>query len=403
MALLDNSAIEIMASGLGYPEGPVHCADGSILLVELMNQCLSLVPAGGGEKQQIADIPGSPTGSKSASSPNGLAVGKDGNLYICNSGGFEWLPVELPRALPAKKKPPAQTLHIGGLSPDDYKSGSLQRYDVATGDVEDVYLKCIDHGPFGNHMKAGSWPTPLFPLCGPDDLVVDAVGGIWFTDFGKQRITSKDVTGIYYVTPDGRSIRQMAYPLNSSNGIALSPLGDRLYVALTYERRIVYYDIPKDCQPDCKAKCGEGCKCPPKHGELTMNPANVTDGSTLLTDRLPGQSMPDSMAVDSEGNLYVATMLPLGSNPMSNGGITVISPDGKTIEFCEIELPEGKLAPKPTFAPMPSNICFGGKDMKTVYITCGASGYLISMPSEVAGLELNFGGSNFDASKLIPK
>lgn len=347
MKTLDNGAIEVLASGLGYPEGPVHCKDGSILFVELMGQCLSRLPAGGGKPEKLVDIAGS---------PNGLAAGPDGALYIANSGGFTWIPIPLGD----------QTLHIGGDQPHGYTGGKLQRFEPGASAVTDVYTHCDN--------KSG-WPAmaawnPPFLLRGPDDLVFDAAGGMWFSDFGKQRPTDKDITGIYYAAADGSKITQMAYPINSSNGIALSPDGKRLYVALTYERRIIYFDLAGP-------------------GEIAYNKANVTDGSHLLTADLPGQSMPDSIAVDSEGNVYVATMLPGGANPVSNGGISVITPDGD-VSFVEIKLPGG------VFTPMPSNICFGGADLKTAYITCGASGYLVSMPSAIAGLPLNCNGSHYE-------
>ena len=77
-------------------------------------------------------------------------------------------------------------------------------------------------------------------------------------------------------------------------------------------------------------------------------------------------------------------MVPQGSDPNINGGITVVSPDGKHLEYIEIRLPDG------VPVPLPSNICFGGKDMKTAYITCGGAGYLISMPAQIPGLKLNY-------------
>ena len=97
MSLLDNSAIEIMASRLGYPEGPVHCSDGSILLVDLKEQQLTRVPAGGGHGVKVASIPGS---------PNGLAAGPGGDLFVCNSGGFTWnqLPLPWPPSPPPGKR-----------------------------------------------------------------------------------------------------------------------------------------------------------------------------------------------------------------------------------------------------------------------------------------------------------
>jgi gluconolactonase len=92
----------------------------------------------------------------------------------------------------------------------------------------------------------------------------------------------------------------------------------------------------------------------------------------------------DSLALDEEGNIYVATMVPQGSDPGISGGISVVSPDGEMLDFVEIKIPGG--AP----APLPSNICFGGADMKTAYVTCGGTGHLISMPARIAGLKLNY-------------
>jgi gluconolactonase len=88
------------------------------------------------------------------------------------------------------------------------------------------------------------------------------------------------------------------------------------------------------------------------------------------------------MAVDEDGNVYVAIMLPKGNTPFSNGGIAVISPDGESIDFMEINI-EGE------FAPLPSNLCFGGPDRKTLYVTCGASGLLAKADVVIPGLALN--------------
>src|SRR5690606_21567165 len=85
---------------------------------------------------------------------------------------------------------------------------------------------------------------------------------------------------------------------------------------------------------------------------------------------LPGYQRLDSMAIDEEGNVCIGTLL--------TGLVTVISPDGKDVST----------------VPMPdmyvTNICFGGKDMKTAFITLSSSGQLVSMPWQKAGLRLNF-------------
>ena len=155
----------------------------------------------------------------------------------------------------------------------------------------------------------------------------------------------------------------MIYPLAAPNGIALSPKEDRLYVALTYTRQVIYFELDGP-------------------GKIKPNPANM-DGSYLLTAKLPGQAILDSMAVDEDGNVYVAAMLPKGNTPMSNGGIAVISPDGESIDFMEINI-EGE------FAPLPSNLCFGGPDRKTLYVTCGAAGLLVKAEVLIPGLALNY-------------
>jgi gluconolactonase len=78
----------------------------------------------------------------------------------------------------------------------------------------------------------------------------------------------------------------------------------------------------------------------------------------------------DSLAVDSDGNVCVATIL--------NGGITVISPDGSSVEH--VPMPD----------PLTTNICFGGNDLRTAYITLSGTGRLVSMDWPRPGLRLNF-------------
>ena len=78
----------------------------------------------------------------------------------------------------------------------------------------------------------------------------------------------------------------------------------------------------------------------------------------------------DSLAVDAEGNICVATLI--------NGGITIISPDGDSAVHVD------------TGDRLTTNICFGGDDLRTAFITCSQSGRLISCLWDVPGLPLNF-------------
>ena len=75
------SDFTVICEGLGYPEGPTALADGSVLLVELAAGTLTRIsPAG--QREVVATLGGS---------PNGAAIGPDGQVYVCNSGGFTFL------------------------------------------------------------------------------------------------------------------------------------------------------------------------------------------------------------------------------------------------------------------------------------------------------------------------
>jgi len=96
---------QLISDSLEYPEGPVYMADGSVLLVDIKAQTLVKVAADG-TKTVVANTGGG---------PNGLAIGPDGCAYICNCGGFTWMPVPVP----AKD----QVLQTGTTQPTDYTGG----------------------------------------------------------------------------------------------------------------------------------------------------------------------------------------------------------------------------------------------------------------------------------------
>jgi gluconolactonase len=73
----------ILAEGLQFPEGPVACSDGSVLLVEIERKTITRVGPDGAVSI-AAQLDGG---------PNGLAVGPDGWIYVCNNGGFLFQPV----------------------------------------------------------------------------------------------------------------------------------------------------------------------------------------------------------------------------------------------------------------------------------------------------------------------
>ncbi|MBA1148244.1 SMP-30/gluconolactonase/LRE family protein [Ectothiorhodospiraceae bacterium WFHF3C12] len=297
-----------IASGLKFPEGPIAMPDGSVVLVEIAGGSLTRISADG-ERRVIADLGGG---------PNGAALGPDGMIYVCNNGGFRWHEMD--------------GMLFPGRQADDYSGGRIERVDPRTGEFEALYTEVDGR-----------------PLKGPNDLVFDRHGGFWFTDHGKIRKRDKDHGGVYYASPDGRDIREVIFPLDSPNGIGLSPAEDRLYVAETVARRVWAYDIVAP-------------------GEIRR--VRRFGGPGDLVAGLPGNQMLDSLAIDAEGNVCVATLM--------RGGITSISPDGERQTFSEMG------------DPMTTNICFGGEGLRTAYVTLSASGRLVALEWPVAGLPLNF-------------
>lgn len=216
----------------------------------------------------------------------------------------------------------------------DYTSGSIQRVDLKTGKVDTLYTK----GP--NHK-----------LNGPNDLVFDAHGGFYFTDLGKRREREMDQGCVYYAKADGSLIKEIAYPLMTPNGCGLSPDGKVLYVAETWTGRVWAYDIVAP-------------------GEIKPQPWPSPSGGRLLAG-VGGFNNFDSLAVDAAGNVCVATLM--------NPGITSISPNGSF-----------KHVPIPGPDPYVTNICFGGPDLKTAFVTISMTGRLVSMPWDTPGAKLNY-------------
>lgn len=230
-------------------------------------------------------------------------------------------------------------LTVPGHAPQNYTRGSIQRVNMATGKVETLYTQCDGH-----YLK------------GPNDIVFDSHGGFWFSDFGKIHERSRDRTGIFYAKTDGSSIKEIVFPIDGPNGIGLAPGDKKLYVAETFTARVWQWDVIGP---------GELARSTGVGGPLLEGPG----GATLLTG-LPGYQLLDSLAVDSGGYVCVATII--------NGGITAISPDGKQIEH--VPLPD----------PITTNICFGGKDLRTAYATLSGTGKLVAFDWPRPGLKLNF-------------
>lgn len=219
----------------------------------------------------------------------------------------------------------------GAYVPDQYIGGRIQRVDPATGEVTDLYTECDGR-----------------PLRAPNDLVFDGTGGFWFTDHGirDHHARTSDLTGIYYAKADGSSITEVVFPVEAPNGIGLSPDGSTLYWAETHTGRVFRRTV---VEPGVLAE------------PIPLDPTVVLCG-------LPGSQLLDSLAVDGAGNVCVGTLV--------NGGVTVISPTGEVLEH----VATGDL--------LTTNICFGGDDHGTAFVTLSSTGRLASMPWPYPGLAL---------------
>lgn len=167
-------------------------------------------------------------------------------------------------------------------------------------------------------------------LNGPNDLWIDPQGGIYFTDpFYKRDYwtrTEKEIEdeNVYYLSPDRKKLTIAASELMQPNGIIGTPDGKKLYVADIKGRKTYSFVIEKD-------------------GTLTDKKLFTDMGS-------------DGMTVDGKGNVY-----------LTGKGVTVFNSKGEKIETIAID------------APWTANVCFGGKDRKTLFVTASKSVFTVKM------------------------
>jgi gluconolactonase len=289
----------MLTDGLKFPEAPVTMDDGSLLFVQIEAKQISrLTPDG--KVTLVKQLEGG---------PNGLAIGPDKALYIANDGG---------RFGFAQRN----GYNYPGAAPPEHVGGSIQRLDLKTGEVRTLYETCD-----GKRLVA------------PDDLVMDRHGGMWISDYGK-----KADGGIYYATHDGRKI-VCARPMNSPNGIGLSPDGKQLHVS---ERRQLWtFDIEKP-------------------GVLAQTPKSYPNAEHA---QLREHSVADSLKVQADGKVCVCTLIV--------GGISIIDRAGVT-QFMQFN------------DPFVTNLAFGGKDRRDCWLTLSGSGRIAKVRWPYAGLKPAF-------------
>ena len=226
----------------------------------------------------------------------------------------------------------------GGLSRQSRTFPAIQRVEPDSGRVDVLYTEC-DGQPLGS----------------PNDLVFDKTGGFWFTEF----------TGgaLCYARPDGTEIRRVVTRVESPNGVGLSPDGDVLYWAQTRSRQVHRRHLNGP---------GDVVDSPGSRVDVLMRGGTPDRWSVLVG--LPGVEELDSLAIDSSGAVCVGTLI--------DSGITVVSPvDGSYEKYTLPDhLADGAV----------TNICFGGPDLRTAYITCSITGRLVSCRWPRPGLRLAF-------------
>jgi gluconolactonase len=168
-------------------------------------------------------------------------------------------------------------------------------------------------------------------LNSPNDLWIDPRGGVYFTDprYGKTDGMEQDGFHVYYIVPDRSKVVRVISDLVKPNGIIGTSDGKLLYVADPGDKKTYVYEIKSD-------------------GLLGKKKLFAPEGS-------------DGMTLDANGNLY-----------LTNDKVVIYSSKGKRIG--DIAVPE-----------KPANVCFGGKDRRTLFITARKSLYTVEM--NVAGMK----------------
>ncbi|MDB5313458.1 MAG: SMP-30/Gluconolaconase/LRE domain protein [Gemmataceae bacterium] len=172
----------------------------------------------------------------------------------------------------------------------------------------------------------------------PNDLVLDRAGGVYFTDpaFRAPTPLPQGKTAVYYVDAGGK-VTRLIDDLPNPNGVRLSPDEKTLYVFPSGQKKMMAYPV------ESPGKLGAGkvfCE--------------------LDQPKPDGNGGGDGGAVDEKGNVYITSAL----------GLQVFDPSGKKLGT--IKFPE-----------QPANATFGGKDLKTLYVTARTSVY--TCPMEVVG------------------
>ncbi|MDQ7249760.1 SMP-30/gluconolactonase/LRE family protein [Dongia sedimenti] len=212
-----------------------------------------------------------------------------------------------------------------------YLGGSIDVVDLADGSVTRLYDRCGQHA-----------------LRGPNDIVMDGRGGFWFTDMGKRRDREMDLGAVYWAACDGSEIKEVIFGMISPNGLALSPDGGTLYVAETWTGRIWSWSIAG-------------------RGEVRKLEWPAPAGGTLYASP-GGRARFDGLAMSQSGKVCAAAL-----------DLCAILEFGGSQRDCVVHALPDLLV---------TNLCFGGPDMQTCYVTLSHDPRLVALPWHEPGLKL---------------
>jgi gluconolactonase len=255
------ATVQKLADGFKFTEGPAWDGKGALYFSDIPNERIHRWAEG---KLSVF--------REKSGRANGLYFDHDGNLLMCEGG-----------------------------------TGRLTKATM-TGKVTVVATECE-----GKKLNS------------PNDVWVDPMGGIYFTDprYGRDQDIEQPGFHVYYLAPGSEKVVRLIEDLVKPNGIIGTKDGKRLYVADAGGSKTYVYRIKKD-------------------GSVNARKLAAVEGS-------------DGMTLDEKGNLY-----------LTKGAVKVYSPAAKLI--ATIAIPEG-----------PANVTFGGKDGKTLFITARKSLYSLRM------------------------
>jgi gluconolactonase len=193
----------------------------------------------------------------------------------------------------------------------------------------------------------------------PNDLTIDSKGRIYFSDPRYGRREGMELTeGVYRIDAPGKVARVTDREVDRPNGVLVSPKDEFLYVADNNNNNV-----------------GAARKL----WRFRLKPdGNIEPSSKKLIFDWEDSRGPDGIKMDREGRLFVAGGLnkphPPAETDKFKGGVYILSPEGKLLEFVPIPVDEV------------TNCAFGGRDLKTLFITAG--GTLWSVPVKTPGRAL---------------